>query len=81
MSLNSNNYVGDLKNLKDRIANLCDQIELNDYHFRLRDINVDDFLTTNYDYLIEKSLDENYNHTIGESYSFQLHFLNRRYFD
>ena len=63
MSLNSNNYVGDLKNLKDRIANLCDQIELNDYHFRLRDINVDDFLTTNYDYLIEKSLDENYNHT------------------
>ena len=60
MSLISNNYVDDLKKLKDRIANLCDQIELNDYHFRLGDINVDDFLTTNYDYLIEKSLDINF---------------------
>ena len=60
MSLISNNYEDELKTLKGRIANLCGQIELNKYHFKLRNIKVDTFLSTNYDYLIEKCLDVNF---------------------
>lgn len=60
---NTKSYKEILKGIKDIIAEHCSKIEPNIYHKKLRNLNANSFLTTNYDYAIEKTLDENFDIT------------------
>jgi hypothetical protein len=59
-SSNSESYKEFLKGIKDTIAEHCSKIEPNGYHNKFQSLNISTFLTTNYDYAIEKTLDENF---------------------
>jgi hypothetical protein len=59
-SSNSESYKEILKGIKDTIAEHCSKIEPNGYHNKFQSLNISTFLTTNYDYAIEKTLDEKF---------------------
>jgi hypothetical protein len=49
-----------LRNVKDKVAEFCKGIPENSFHGRLSALKVSDFMTTNYDYLIEKALNPSF---------------------
>jgi hypothetical protein len=57
---NNKSYKEILKGIKDTIAEHCSKIEPDGYHKKIRSLNISTFLTTNYDYAIEKTIDENF---------------------
>lgn len=59
-SNNSESYKEILKGIKDDIAEHCSKINPNRHHQKLRDLNISTYLTTNYDYAIEKTFDESF---------------------
>ncbi len=56
-----NKYNEVLKGIKNEIADHCRTIKPNSYYKKLVDINVKSFLTTNYDYAIEQTLNPQFN--------------------
>lgn len=66
-SNNRESYKEILKGIKDDIAEHCSRINPNAYHQKLRNLNISTFLTTNYDYAIEKTLDKDFELCIKNS--------------
>lgn len=59
-SNNKKQYKEILKEIKDTIADHCSEIKPSVYHEKINSLDITNFLTTNYDYAIEKTLDQNF---------------------
>lgn len=53
-------YTNVLGKAKNRIVDFCKRMVHGEYHERLRDLDISTFLTTNYDYMIERSFDRDF---------------------
>ena len=53
-----------IKKLKCEVANVISELKPGDFHENFLRLNVEDILTTNYDYCLEKELDENFSRSV-----------------